>query len=792
MRCLRPMTAFGFLLCLVYSVGMSAVIRPIIPVPVDVPSVDLRHHLTLLPDFSQSLTLEQVLDSPDRFRTWGDLAAEFGEDGTDLRDSWVIFTLENTSGQPMVRELLIQDWVEKISIWSVGPRSVLLGQKDYFDGGVFPSPLTPFPHFSIQLQPGQNTFAVKLTGVTTVLRDFSVYQPEVFETKILRENFSYALMMGVIFIMGAYNLILYFSFRNPEGGYFSAYIWLLFIFFFTRDRVFESWFVLEQFPSWLVGSAFSGVFFGFSFAFQALYGAKMLGLGRKNFIQIGLLALPAIGVIVGAFIVHFNYGLGAAIGNNVAALFVLTLLGLAIFHSLRGEVRAMWLVASVVPAIAGGLMEMMIIQKGLVIIYNPWQTGICLEIVILSAFLGYRITSLRKEKQKADRLLLDHTLKQAEVLEATVAQQTQDLRVANATKDKFFSIVAHDLRGPIGSLSVLFNEVIQDDGHVDPEILSTIRRSTKNTHSFLEELLTWARSQKGEIDFRPRGLDVRELCEEAKNVFSVLANSKGIQFETDVSEGLWAFGDHSMVSTILRNLCNNATKFTDEGGKIRVFAEQTGEWVKVFVSDEGVGMPEGKLQSLFRLDVKAESSPGTRSESGTGLGLILCQEFVSKNGGEIGVESVEGQGSTFWFTLPAAKQPDSEDRERLHKTIQSMKVLVAEDNALHLKTTSKALETLGIRFDIAHDGIEALDKLEANRYDLLLVDIDMPKLNGVDLCRSLQTSGETSLLKIALSSYTRADLGEIAGGVSFEGYLNKPLVKDELVDILEALLIREG
>jgi len=149
-----------------------------------------------------------------------------------------------------------------------------------------------------------------------------------------------------------------------------------------------------------------------------------------------------------------------------------------------------------------------------------------------------------------------------------------ELKEANATKDKFFSIIAHDLRGPIGSISVLFNEMIGDDGIIDPKMLEAVRVSSRNTYAFLENLLTWARSQKGQLEYHPENFNAVTLILDILNLYSAQANQKGIELLFDPPEPMFAHADPSMITTVVRNLTGNALKFTPKGGSITFTLER--------------------------------------------------------------------------------------------------------------------------------------------------------------------------------------------------------------------------
>ena len=225
----------------------------------------------------------------------------------------------------------------------------------------------------------------------------------------------------------------------------------------------------------------------------------------------------------------------------------------------------------------------------------------------------------------------------------------------NSTKDKFFSILAHDLKGPFSSLYSMsetlsgnYDTLEESDKRTG---LQKINKMAELTYKLLENLLTWSRSQRGGMVFSPVKFNLSRLIEVNVNLHKTAAGEKGIMLRNKAEEDLYAFGDSEMIHTVMRNLISNAVKFTPGGKAVEVEVKEQPEWFEVLVTDQGVGISEENMQKLFRIDVKYKTT-GTAGETGTGLGLVLCREFVEKNGGKIWCESREGEGSTFHFTIP--------------------------------------------------------------------------------------------------------------------------------------------
>jgi signal transduction histidine kinase len=238
---------------------------------------------------------------------------------------------------------------------------------------------------------------------------------------------------------------------------------------------------------------------------------------------------------------------------------------------------------------------------------------------------------------------------------ARVNQQKTELEKLNATKDKFFSIISHDLKGPLNSFTAFSKMLIDHTESLTKEEIQMLAReidkNLKNLFTLLENLLEWSRSQTGNIDFKQETVDLNALLHQNRNLLNTQASNKGISIIYDNNDPVPVQAHKHSVNTVIRNLISNAIKFTPEGGTITLKTEQREGKIKISVQDTGVGMEPAIIQKLFRIDTKY-STTGTAHEKGTGLGLILCKDFIEKNGGTIGVESEPGKGSIFFFYLP--------------------------------------------------------------------------------------------------------------------------------------------
>lgn len=248
-----------------------------------------------------------------------------------------------------------------------------------------------------------------------------------------------------------------------------------------------------------------------------------------------------------------------------------------------------------------------------------------------------------------------HDITKRKNAEQALHQREKQLRELNATKDKFFSIIAHDLRSPFNSLlgfsELLTKNVKKYDIEEIQKYSSIINSSTQNTLVLLDNLLNWAKSQNVQLKFKPEKVVLSPIIQAIFKLSNASAQNKNIVLNYNQSEEIEVLADLNMIKTVLRNLISNAIKFTEAKGEVNVYAERYHNGIEITVSDNGVGMNQETQNRLFRLEIN-QTAKGTANEKGSGLGLLLCKEFLEKHGGTIWVESELGKGSNFKFSLP--------------------------------------------------------------------------------------------------------------------------------------------
>ncbi len=312
-------------------------------------------------------------------------------------------------------------------------------------------------------------------------------------------------------------------------------------------------------------------------------------------------------------------------------------------------------------------------------IKNQW---LIIALVAFALICLLVVTTIFRKRYRSNRKLnVQLSLKNRKIEDQQKKVETlnTDLQTANNAKDRFFSIIAHDLKNPFNSLMGLIELMIEDyktmDDEMRQEFLEQMKSSSDRIYALLQNLLLWGSNQIGKTEVLTENINLSNIADDTINLISSVAAKKNIKICKKIPQETYVFADKNMISTVLINLVSNAIKFTPEDGTIELHTFIKDGNVEVMVADSGVGISPDNLEKLFRLDEKVQSD-GTNKEKGTGLGLILCKEFVEKNHGKIWAESLEGTGSWFYFTLPLPKvsskeiqDPQKESKEIIPATV---------------------------------------------------------------------------------------------------------------------------
>ena len=277
-------------------------------------------------------------------------------------------------------------------------------------------------------------------------------------------------------------------------------------------------------------------------------------------------------------------------------------------------------------------------------------SSLLLLVLVIVVFNSLRV-------KKNSNILLSQKNEELEIANEKLKKSEQDLKELNATKDKFFSIIAHDLKNPFNALFG-FSELLEKNyttysDDEKREYINVIYESSQSLSKLLDNLLQWSRTQTGTINYTPEEFEIQPVIQQEVSFLQLSADKKKITIFASIDKSLSAFADKNIISLVIRNLVNNAIKFTNTNGKINISAHEIDSEIQISITDSGIGIDIDDLDKIFNLSTSI-SNKGTANEEGTGLGLLLCKEFVEMNKGEIWATSIKGKGSTFTFSLPKA------------------------------------------------------------------------------------------------------------------------------------------
>ena len=422
--------------------------------------------------------------------------------------------------------------------------------------------------------------------------------------------------------------------------------------------------------------------------------------------------------------------------------------------------------------------------------HAPWLTqqrawrALAVTVILITLALIWALT-LRRRVARQTRLIHEKLLE--------VEKLRANAEAASAAKSQFLANMSHEIRTPMNGILGMTELAMQaESAEEQRECLTTIRSSGNALLSILNDLLDLSKIEAGKFEIHPAPFSLRELLSEAGKVFSFRMREKGITFESFVQDGLpdLLLGDALRLRQILLNLLGNAVKFTHEG--VVAFSaagdiQNEEVSLRIAVRDSGIGISPERQTGVFEAFRQADNSI-TRKYGGTGLGLSICMKLAALMQGTIELESAEGKGSTFTLvlTLPVAKSRRQAREARVaFESFEghSLNILLAEDNLVNQKVAAKLLEKQGHHVSIAENGLLAVQAFERGRFDLILMDVQMPEMDGLEATRTIREREEGTASRvpiIAMTAQTMTGDRENCFAAGMDDFVSKPIHLPEL------------
>lgn len=813
--CSRHWLSFCFLLLLT-RVACAGALEP---VGINQPATNLGRHLQywIVPD-GGSADLASVAQLPDT--AWTPVDKETPNFGFTAAAYWFRVSIKNEFSSHS--RYLLEFAYPALDLIDLTVNYSNRKSAHFLTGDSLPFETRPVEHHNfvipIQLEAGESAqliFKIQTEGALQI--PLVLYEEAQFYANDQRDIIAVGAYFGILAIMGMYNLFIFTAIRDRSYIFYtfsmlaSAFMQLalhgLGFQFVWRNQVFFNHYAIPLSIS--LNIIFTCIFSMAFLQLKELY--KFIYTIFRFFVLAGLFCVLL--TITGAY--NLASQLSAAIGIVGCCAFLAGGWTLWLKGHQHARYYALAWTSVLVLTILLGLNKFGILPRTAFTEYSM-QVGGILEAVLLSFALADRINTEKREKFRAQEQALalekrarseqERALRlEIEAKEDQMRHRERIIEAENKAKNQFIMVMSHELRTPLngilGLASLLKGNHLAPDQH--DHYLDVINLSGHSLLNLLQSILDYSRIDSENIEAEFEEVNIQTACNEVTQLFSPIAARKNLAINLNIDPAVphWVNGDGARLRQILLNLVGNAEKFT-EAGSIQISVTAKDGWLKFEIQDTGIGIAANKLESLFQPFNQVDTGT-TRRYGGAGMGLSLCKRLVDVLGGEIGVRSELGQGSTFWFTLPYKDSQNPRARsandERFLFTTHTVdwptkKALIVEDNAVNRMVVMGMLKKIGMQYETAEDGLQALAKTMAENanYDVILMDCDMPVMDGYTATENIREwekkSKRQTLPIIALTAQIAPEHVAKALRSGMSAHLGKPITTDQLEKTLRRYL----